>query len=338
MEEKAKIPENIQKILQQFPDVLIEPKGLPPRRECDHTINLKAGSEPPNLRPYRVPHYQKEAMEDIITELIKTEEIRTSDSPYASPAVMVRKKDGSWRMCVDYRQLNSQTVQNKFPMPIIEDLLDELHGAKIFSKLDLRSGYHQIRMAERDIPKTAFRIHLGHYEYNVMSFGLTNAPATFQALMNQVLAPFLRKFVLVFFDDILIYSKNQSEHLEHIKLVMQALAANQLVVRLKKCDFGLDRVNYLGHIISEDGVSTDPKKICAIKNRKAPRNVTEVREFLEMTGYYRRFIKGYGVICRPLHDMLKKDGFKWGAPQRKAFELLKERMCTSLVLALPDFS
>lgn len=338
VEEKAKIPENIQKILQQFPDVLIEPKGLPPRRECDHTINLKARSEPPSLRPYRVPHYQKEAMKDIITELIRTEEIRTSDSPYASPVVMVRKKDGSWRMCVDYRQLNSQTVQNKFPMPIIEDLLDELHGAKIFSKLDLRSGYHQIRMAERDIPKTAFRIHLGHYEYNVMPFGLTNAPATFQALMNQVLAPFLRKFVLVFFDDILIYSKNQSKHLEHIKLVMQALAANQLVVRLKKCDFGLDRVNYLGHIISEDGVSTDPKKIYAIKNRKAPRNVTEVREFLEMTGYYRRFIKGYGVICRPLHDMLKKDGFKWGAPQREAFELLKERMCTSLVLALPDFS
>lgn len=332
------IPKDIQIVLQSFPEVLKEPKGLPPRRSCDHVINLKAGSEPPNLRPYRVPHFQKGAMEDIITELIRTQEIRISDSPYVSPAVMVRKKDGSWRLCVDYRQLNAQTIKNKFPMPIIEDLLDELHGAKVFSKLDLRSGYHQIRMAEGDIPKTAFRTHLGHYEYNVMPFGLTNAPATFQALMNQVLAPFLRKFVLVFFDDILIYSKTQSEHLEHIKLVMQALSANQLVVRLKKCEFGLDRVSYLGHIISSEGVSTDPKKISDIKNRKPPKNVTEVREFLGMAGYYRRFIKGYGVICRPLHDLLKKDGFKWGDTQQEAFELLKEKMCNSPVLALPDFS
>lgn len=259
--EKHVIPPEIQEILLKFPQVLKEPQGLPPRRKCDHTINLKTGSDPPNLRPYRVPHYQKESMENIIAELIQSQEIQISDSPYSSPAVMVRKKDGSWRLCVDYRQLNGQTIKNKFPMPIIEDLLDELHGSRVFSKLDLRSGYHQIRMHPDDVHKTAFRTHLGHYEYNVMPFGLTNAPATFQALMNQVLAPYLRKFVLVFFDDILIYSKNKEEHLEHIKLVMQALLDNHLVIKLKKCEFGLDRIAYLGHIISSEGVATDPEKV-----------------------------------------------------------------------------
>lgn len=336
-EEGHVIPEDISDIIQQFPAVLKEPKGLPPKRECDHVINLQSGAVPPNIRPYRVPHYQKEAMENIINELIESKEIQTSDSPYSSPAVMVRKKDGSWRMCVDYRQLNAQTVKNKFPMPIIEDLLDELNGARIFSKLDLRSGYHQIRMAEKDVHKTAFRTHLGHYEYQVMPFGLTNDPATFQSLMNHVLAPFLRRFVLVFFDDILIYSKTRAEHLEHVKLVMQALQDNHLVIKLKKCAFGLASVSYLGHVISQDGVATDPKKVGKIKNWPTPKDVTDVRKFLGMTGYYRRFIQGYGTICRPIHDMLKKNGFQWGADQTTAFETLKHKLRTSPVLALPDF-
>lgn len=302
-EEGDPVPADIQEILLDFPSVLEEPKGSPPRRNCDHRITLKTGAEPPNLRPYRVPHHQKEAMEKIITELIDSKEIQVSDSPYSSPAVMVRKKDGSWRMCVDYRQLIAQTVKNKFPMPIIEDLLDELNGAKIFTKLDFRSGYHQIRMSDQDVPKTAFRTHMGHYEYQVMPFGLTNALATFQSLMNQVLAPFLRKFVLVFFDDILIYSKTRNEHREQIKMVLEALKENNLVIKLKKCAFGLSNVAYLGHIISQAGVATDPRKVDKILTWLVPKNVTELRKFLGMMGIIE------DSICRPLHDMLKKEGF-----------------------------
>lgn len=338
VEESISIPDDIQDILQRFPTVLEKPKGLPPQRGCDHVITLKDGAIPPNLRPYRVPHHQKEAMEKIIAELIESKEIQVSNSPYSSPAVMVRKKDGSWRLCVDYRQLNAQTVKNKFPMPIIEDLLDELNGAKIFTKLDLMSGYHQIRMSRPDIPKTAFRTHLGHYEYQVMPFGLTNAPATFQSLMNQVLAPFFRKFVLVFFDDILIYSKDREEHKEHIRLVLQVLKANNLVIKPKKCAFGLSSVSYLGHIISQNGVATDPGKVEKIVSWPIPKNVTDLRKFLGMTGYYRRFIQGYVLICRPLHDMLKKEGFQWGEKQTEAFKFLKQKMCSSPVLTLPDFS
>lgn len=217
-------------------------------------------------------------------------------------------------------------------MPIIEDLLDELNGAKIFTKLDLRLGYHQIRMSDQDVPKTAFRTHMGHYEYQVMPFGLTNAPATFQSLMNQVLAPFLRKFVLVFFDDILIYSKTRNEHREDIKMVLEALKENNLVIRLKKCAFGLSNVAYLGHIISQAGVATDPRKVDKILTWPVPKNVTELRKFLGMMGIIK------DSICRPLHDMLKKEGFQWGNLQTEAFDKLKQKMCISPVLSLPDFS
>jgi hypothetical protein len=322
-------------ILHQYNDVFQEPTALPPERTCDHTIPLQNGSQPPNVRPYRMPHKQKNLVEELVNKMLKTSEIRPSNSPYSSPAILVRKKDKSWRLCVDYRQLNSITIKNRYPIPVIEDLLDELQGATIFSKLDLRSGYHQIRMSPQHIAKTAFSTHMGHYEYLVMPFGLTNAPATFQQLMNNIFAQHLRKFVLVFFDDILIYSKNLQQHRAHLNSVLQILRLHQLKAKLSKCTFAVPSVEYLGHVLSGNGVATDPSKIQEIISWQAPETVKQLRGFLGLTGYYRRFVKGYASICRPLHDVLKKNSFSWASPQQAAFEALKLAMTTPLFLFCP---
>lgn len=249
----------------------------------------------------------------------------------------MKKKDGSWRFCTDCRTLNALTIKDNFPIPTVDELLNELFGAKYFSKLDLRSGYHQILVQPEDRYKTAFRTHHGHYEWLVMPFGLTNAPATFQSLMNHILQHALRKYVLVFFDDILVYSADWMEHLRHREEVLKVLQENTLFVKLSKCSFGVKEIEYLGHIVNGEGVSMDKDKVKVVLEWSTPQNIKQLRGFLGLTGYYRRFIKSYANLAAPLTDLLKKDSYVWDRQADTAFQKLKLAITFALVLALPDF-
>ncbi|GJW43499.1 putative reverse transcriptase domain-containing protein [Tanacetum coccineum] len=265
--------------------------------------------------------------------------IRPSSSPWGAPVLFVKKKDGSFRMCIDYRELNKLTVKNRYPLPRIDDLFDQLQGSSVYSKIDLRSGYHQLRVREEDILKTAFRTRYGHYEFQVMPFGLTNAPAVFMDLMNRVCKPYLDKFVIVFIDDILIYSKNKQEHEEHLKLILELLKKEELYAKFSKCKFWIPNVQFLGHVIDSQGIHVDPVKIESIKDWASPKSPTEIRQFLGLAGYYQRFIKGFSKIAKPMTKLTqKKVKFEWGDKQETAFQLLKQKLCSAPILALPEGS
>jgi hypothetical protein len=272
-----------------------------------------------------------------LTELQEAGYIRLSSSPWGAPILFVQKKDGSQRMRVDYRCLNDVTVKNKCLLPRIEDLFDRMRDARIFSKIDLRSGYHQMKIRPSDNSKTDFLTRYGLYEFIVMSFGLTNAPAYFMNTMNKVFMEYLDRFVVVFIDDILIYSKSDSDHEEHLRLVLQKLRDNQLYAKYSKCEFWIGEVPFLGHIISNGGISVDRAKVKEIMEWSIPTTVTEVRSFLGLVGYYRRFIEGFFKIAKPMTSLLEKGReFKWDEKCQESFDQLKKRLMSPLVLVMPD--
>ena len=303
-----------------------------------HQINT-GDSRPIKQQPRRIPAHLTEEVSKNIDDMLAKGVIKPSSSPWSSPIVMVKKKDGSYRFCVDYRRLNSCTIQDAYPLPRIDESLDQLSGSTWFSTLDLCSGYWQVEMHSDDRPKTAFATRRGLFEFNVMPFGLSCAPATFERLMESVLAGLQWDICLVYLDDIIVTGKTFEQMLENLGKVFDRLKKANLKLKAKKCCLFAKEVVYLGHVVSEKGLATDPSKITAVKEWPVPSNVTELRSFLGLCGYYRRFIKGFSAIAKCLHRLTEKGRqFAWTTECQEAFELLKSHLINSPILAHPDFT
>ena len=327
--------------LNEFKDIFVDglPPGPPPPRNVQHTIPLLPGSRPVSRSPYRLTPEEKLEMEKQLKELLAAGYIRESTSPFSSPVLFVPKANGKWRMCIDYRALNKLTVHNKYPLPRIDDLLDQLQSARVFTSMDLAAGYHQIRITDDDVPKTAFTTHMGLFEYTVLPFGLCNAPSTFQSVMNGVFRDFIGKFVLIYLDDILIFSKDPDEHLQHIRMVLQRLKDQQFYAQLPKCHFYQKELKFLGYIVGDGKLKADPKKTDAIVKYPPPRDVSQVRTFMGMATQFRRFVKDFAKVTTPITNVLRKvEGFHWDAEQQLAFDTIKECITTAPVLLLPDWN
>jgi len=293
---------------------------LPPLRGIEHQIDFIPEASIPNRPAYRSNPEETKELQRQVDELMEKGYIRESMSPCAVTVLLVPKKDGTWRMCVDCRAINNITIKYKHPIPRLADMLDELHGSYIFSKIDLKSGYHQIRMKEGDEWKTTFKTKHGLYEWLVMPFGLTNAPSTFMRLMNHVLRAFIGKFVVVYFDDILIYSKNLTEHLDHLRNVLSVLRSEKLYANLKKCAFCMEKIVFLGYVVTAQGIEMDEEKVKAIRDWPTPKSVSEVKSFHGLASFYRHFVKDFSTIAAPLNEVVKKSvGFKWGGGTRIGF-------------------
>ena len=318
-----------------FPETM--PAGLPPEREIAHAIPMQPGHAIPSRKLHRLSRAQEEEMISQVQQLLDKGWIQPSSSPYGSPILFVKKKDGGMRMCVDYRAVNKLTVKNSYPLPRIDDMLDRLAGAKIFSALDLQQAYHQVRLNPEDVPKTAFTTSMGLFEYKVLPFGLSNAPSTFQALINSILGPELRHCCLVYLDDIIIFSKNTEEHLVHLRAVLERLRSAHLFAKLSKCKFALSFVKFLGHIVSAAGIQPDPDKVAIVRDWPVPADLKATRQFVGLAQYFRKFIQGFPTMIAPLTTLFKKDvPWVWTPKCQHAFESVKQALLTAPCLRLPD--
>eukprot|EP00253_Pinus_taeda_P025542 PITA_25542 len=317
--------------------LMVEQKGLPRKREIQHEIHLQHDAPLPNIGMYRMSAIKMEEIKRQVQELLDQGVIRPSTSLCGSPIVLVPKKDDTWRICVDYRVLNKITVKNHYPLPCIDDLLDQLKSVVYFTKLDLPSGYHQVKIAKQDVWKTTFKTKQVLFEWMLMPIGFCNTPTTFIQVMNDIVQPFIDDFVLVYLDDILVFSKSWSEHVCHVKKVLDVLKKEKLFVKLSKCEFAKTSLGYLGHIVGHGQLKIDPSKVEAIVNWPKPTIVTKVHRFLGAVQYWRRFIANSSVIAAPLHTLKSvKQVFQWRGRQQKSFETLKEKISTAPILALPN--
>ena len=309
---------------------------LPAFKQGDHAIEIEEGKEPPYGPLYNLSQTELSELRRYLEDSLQKGWIRRSTSSAGAPILFVPKKDDRLRLCVDYRGLNAMTVKNRHPLPLITETLDRLCGAKVFSKLDLKDAYHRLRIREGDEWKTAFRTRYGHFEYLIMPFGLANAPATFQAYINRALIGLVDVTCVVYLDDILIYSAEPAEHWQHIKQVLERLRQFQLYANLKKCRFCTQSVEFLGFVVTTNGVAMDQERVATIQGWPTPQSYRDVQVFLGFANFYRRFIRGYSTIAAPLTSLLKgskagkKSGpFEWPEDARLAFEQLRSTFATA---------
>ncbi|KAG1035859.1 hypothetical protein G6F43_013161 [Rhizopus delemar] len=331
---KSGLDDSWDSLVKQYTDVFRdELPGLPPDRGINHVINTGDAS-PVNRQPFKMSPAELDEQRRQLKELLSLGLIRPSSSPWGAPVLFVRKKDGAMRMCIDYRALNKLTVRNKHPLPRIDECLDRLKGAQYFTSLDLKSGYHQVRIAPEDVPKTAFNTRYGQFEFLVLPFGLTNAPPTFQSLMNRVLGDYLDRFALVYLDDILIFSKTKEEHQRHVKHVLDLLRAEKLIANLKKCEFGKKELIFVDFKITPSGILPSPLKVNVIRDWPRLQNVQEVRQFMGLAQHYRRFIPNFASIASPLTDLTRGIGPKkrpivWTSECQASFDKIKELLTSA---------
>ena len=316
----ADMPTSVRDVLHEFKDVFPTdlPPGLPPvRKGHEFRIDLEDETAPVHKPIYKLSPLELEEARKQIDYMLEHGYIRPSDSPYGSLVLFVPKKDGGLRFCIDYRWLNKKTIRNRYPLPLPEELFDRLGGSQVFSKIDLRSGYWQVRLRKEDIPKTAFKTRWGLYEFLVVPFGVTNAPAQFMNMMNDVLADFLDRFVVVFLDDLLIYSRTPEDHAEHLRQVLQRLHENKLYAKASKCEIAYQAIEFLGQKVIPRGMCPTEQKMKAVHEWKVPQNVKDVRAFLGFANYYRRYVHQFTDTARPLTKLTKKGvEWQWGPYQR----------------------